>query len=575
MTSRWYKFLTSSDQGVALFDHHFIADGEIVVCHQTEYRTFAKFGSIFELEKFVYNAKYTHQCFYEVIMGDKAHKWYADVDITISEDKTNIWLSFLPELNSLSDLIIYSAAINWLRTKNEAVLQVLNSAKEPELGLIARELIQHSDADELIASLQQLLASFSAPIPLAAVQSLRRIGVTAADMNIILGEISDKFYSRAEDTPTVVLVIKKALLTLFPCLKDSDILVACSNDAVKHSYHIVVDNWCVMNNKAARSIYTKLIQLLPCHLRGALDGSMYKSLQQFRFYGSHKFDSHRVKQICGPELCSWSPKATPLNARHLELFRFMGFALTQISGCEYLPSFQEEEDIAKKKYDSLTQILSRDDVSRALEIFRAEFKDNSAFAYLRYSECFISLRRLRPSYCTACRRIHDTENPYIVILGEHRDMYFDCRRAGPDAPKIKIGALGYSNIFPNEVSEKNVSDDEEKLSEDVSYIDEDSAEDDGQQSVITTPAVTGIDIIYANQQLGSAFRQSKHSSYVESQRYKRDMKVKPQQNIGVSSWISPPLGEETGVTAKPLSSMMCSVLNRYSTLPKVVPIFLK
>jgi hypothetical protein len=43
--------------------------------------------------------------------------------------------------------------------------------------------------------------------------------------------------------------------------------------------------------------------------------------------------------------------------------------------------------------------------------------------------------------CSICNRNHENENPYLVIAGENRDVFLDCRRNN-DNKKLLVGSLG-------------------------------------------------------------------------------------------------------------------------------------
>ena len=155
-------------------------------------------------------------------------------------------------------------------------------------------------------------------------------------------EKKGQFYLCEDETEDVVIEVKKAMKKLLPQIKKSDIMVASSNDAKKHSYHIVLDRWCVANNEEAKAIFDEILNLIPEKYRGALDNKMYKSLQQFRMYNSHKFESMRVKDFC-PQLSSWKPDLPHKDDKHLTLLILKSFILSNISDCSFLQSFVKEK----------------------------------------------------------------------------------------------------------------------------------------------------------------------------------------------------------------------------------------
>ena len=49
------------------------------------------------------------------------------------------------------------------------------------------------------------------------------------------------------------------------------------------------------------------------------------------------------------------------------------------------------------------------------------------------------MKRIKQSYCQLCKRIHQHENPYLLI-SEDLNVFFHCRRAPPNK-KLYIGTL--------------------------------------------------------------------------------------------------------------------------------------
>jgi hypothetical protein len=98
-------------------------------------------------------------------------------------------------------------------------------------------------------------------------------------------------------------------------------------------------------------------------------------------------------------------------------------------------------------YNVLTPNDIRDALALCYKFAGLEFGDNRfPYSYLKTVEsgaqsALILLKRHRPSKCAVCNRIHENENPYLIIAGENRDVYLDCRR-NPENKKLHVGALG-------------------------------------------------------------------------------------------------------------------------------------
>ena len=81
----------------------------------------------------------------------------------------------------------------------------------------------------------------------------------------------------------------------------------------------------------------------------------------------------------------------------------------------------------------------------------------------------IVLRRLNPTYCEICERIHESENPFLTVVGDFRNVTFYCRRNEIKEKKegINIGSLGipdYTDVLkldPPIISEEFIQNEKE------------------------------------------------------------------------------------------------------------------
>jgi hypothetical protein len=250
---------------------------------------------------------------------------------------------------------------------------------------------------------------------------------------------TNDFTMKAKDTYNVVYAIKSSLLKILPMIRESDILVTSSNGEKKHSYHVILDNWCVANHLENKALFKEVFDDIPEQYRGALDCSMYKSNQQFRMYNSHKFESPRVK-VFNDDLSTWTTPVEPVNDKHQMLLRIAGSMVLNTASCCFLPSFIK---VTEKTYDKTdSSNLNKESAKLVMEMFRSEFKNANAFTYESFDGCFINLKRNRASMCYVCNRVHQSENPYILVVGQSRSIFFDCRRADMNVPKTYIGQLG-------------------------------------------------------------------------------------------------------------------------------------
>ena len=76
---------------------------------------------------------------------------------------------------------------------------------------------------------------------------------------------------------------------IFIQFKDVD-QVFTSHVNNKLSYHIVLPDYSVKDEKALLNFYHQLLPLIDNKYHSYIDDSVYKNTQQFRILGSHKFE---------------------------------------------------------------------------------------------------------------------------------------------------------------------------------------------------------------------------------------------------------------------------------------------
>jgi hypothetical protein len=81
-------------------------------------------------------------------------------------------------------------------------------------------------------------------------------------------------------------------------------VVCQSHSALKRSWHIVIDGYCVENAQEAKAFYERVWELAPRSVNAnghrCLDDAVYSSFQAFRLLGSQKRGSGRPKVLESP-----------------------------------------------------------------------------------------------------------------------------------------------------------------------------------------------------------------------------------------------------------------------------------
>lgn len=279
---------------------------------------------------------------------------------------------------------------------------------------------------------------------------------------IILGEHSQKPHFDLDITSKVDgNIVKDNLITaIIEVLQENgvqldlekDVLIYTSHGSTdngwKQSYHILINNYCHANNEEAKAFYSLVIQRIKEEYRQYIDQSVYSPTQHFRIVGCQKIGSNRIKELSekwtyqGQEIVHQYPEK-PEDENHLIMMRLEESIVGYTGGCKYLPPFMHV-DTTVREYDESPDI-TREDALDALKMVASKANISTRdprFPY-RFKEIngpFVVLQRIKPSRCRLCNRVHENENPYLMIVGEEKAVYFHCRRSR-DNKKLFIGKL--------------------------------------------------------------------------------------------------------------------------------------
>jgi len=224
-------------------------------------------------------------------------------------------------------------------------------------------------------------------------------------------------------------------------LKDDDILIYSSHGPNKRSYHIVVNNYARNGNKECEAFYKLAIENIDPSLSQFIDASVYKSIQQFRILGSQKRESNRPKIMLkewsfkkGDKEINGSFSLSNLEEENKEAenyFLFEHSLISRVSDCKLLnPLIVKEE---KKTFNNVKgEDLKKSDIHKVLDLLALNMgltRNHYRFPF-EFKEAegrMILLKRKLASFCPICQRIHEHENPF-VILGVDGEVWFNCRR---------------------------------------------------------------------------------------------------------------------------------------------------
>lgn len=227
---------------------------------------------------------------------------------------------------------------------------------------------------------------------------------------------------------------------------ETDVLIFQSHGSKKRSYHVIIDNYSHCNNFEAKAFYELVIKKIPDQFKPFVDGSVYSKKQQFRIIGSQKKGSGRIKT----HIPSWKyhdqeityhMREKPYNDRHYMVLMLEASLISYTNNCKPLLDLVPKQEMKKDgglSYQQDQGDLSKEIVKEAFGLLEAmagvKGGDTSNFPYCVKEVIggLILLSRLRPSLCRICKRIHEHENPFMVVYTDrkgHRRASFYCRRS--------------------------------------------------------------------------------------------------------------------------------------------------
>lgn len=219
----------------------------------------------------------------------------------------------------------------------------------------------------------------------------------------------------------------------------------------KISYHLIINHFYHSNHENAKAFYYMVMKNLPkeYYNNNWIDHSVYSKTQQFRIYGCQKNNSNRIKifhdewEFNGQKIVHQADElAEDLDMKFLINLEESLIA-ARISNAKSLPNYEVPLEFQKKKYIR-GEDIEYDLAMEALILFAGTVgttPDNKNFPYRfeKVDSSLVLLRRVKASKCKMCNRIHQHENPYLLIT-EDLNVFFHCRRAPPNK-KLYIGSL--------------------------------------------------------------------------------------------------------------------------------------
>ena len=121
-----------------------------------------------------------------------------------------------------------------------------------------------------------------------------------------------------------------------------------------------------------------------------------------------------------------------MDGRQRDIIELGMSCLTYVVSCNFMASLVDPDEERRKMYGkSNYREISFEHAEKALKMLAATAgvtPDHPYFPYTieRVEGNIINLRRLRPSHCKVCDRVHESQHPYMIVVNNR--VYWYCRR---------------------------------------------------------------------------------------------------------------------------------------------------
>ena len=234
------------------------------------------------------------------------------------------------------------------------------------------------------------------------------------------------------------------------------ILMYTSHGEFKQSYHIIIDGYYHTDNIEAREFYNLVVDTLPENEKKYIDHSVYSTLQNFRIVGSQKLNSGRIKHfntewIFKGNTIKYKYTKRPETEQHRMILNLEVSLISNVKSCSQLSPFNPKPT----QHHFTTDIegdIDEDTGRLALQLL-AEVGgmpiSDPRFPY-QFSDIqnnLVILKRISPSNCRICNRIHENENPFLAVNPKNMKVYFHCRRADENE-RLYVGQIDQEDLSP-------------------------------------------------------------------------------------------------------------------------------
>ena len=211
---------------------------------------------------------------------------------------------------------------------------------------------------------------------------------------------------------------------------ERQVILTSSHSSTKRSFHLILHELVHTNHLEAAAFYERVVEESedPKFLERFLDAGIYSSNHCLRLLHNNKLNEIRPKKLetsfmFQGQLRHHTPRRQTDKPQLQRFILFYQSLVNYSCYCEIMPVYRRDT-FAENNIQ-----LAEGAVARAVEFLAKDMDmkaDDLPFQIRDIKGPIIDLKRLAPSYCKTCDRIHEVVDPYLIISGN--EFYFHCRR---------------------------------------------------------------------------------------------------------------------------------------------------
>jgi hypothetical protein len=241
-----------------------------------------------------------------------------------------------------------------------------------------------------------------------------------------------------------------SMFNIIPDLRPERIMYFSSHGEDKRSVHLVFPDYHTSCCEEARELYRQVARFIPKQYLQYIDHGIYGDNKSLRIMDCCKWGSDRFKQLNDRFVLSGVEVKYEGAQPDTSNVRFISSLVSFITDSKCLPNLLSPTSKQKIK----RELLPGGIVSLCIERAKTVLSTDYTFEYEKVEGNVIVLKRIAPSYCKLCNRIHESQHPYLLLYDA--DLYFNCRRCSDKKLGLFLGNINGKEMVEIKQCEEDI-----------------------------------------------------------------------------------------------------------------------